>query len=71
MHSPTALTLVLLLLVLFACDGVRKQVVGGKGVGKTSIIRRYTQDLFSKTYVPTIGTLRHLPVRSFNSNRWP
>jgi GTPase SAR1 family protein len=32
-------------------------MVGGKGVGKTSITRRYTQDLFSKTYVPTIGML--------------
>jgi GTPase SAR1 family protein len=30
-------------------------VIGGSGVGKTSIIRRYTQDVFSKHYIPTIG----------------
>lgn len=38
---------------------IRGQVVGGKGVGKTSIIRRYSQDLFSKQYIPTTGTDRH------------
>jgi len=30
-------------------------VVGGNGAGKTSIIRRYTQGLFSQQHIPTIG----------------
>lgn len=31
-------------------------VIGGTAVGKTSVIRRFCQDLFTQKYAPTIGT---------------
>jgi len=33
-------------------------VLGGTGVGKSSIIRRCTQDLFTQQHVPTIGATK-------------